>query len=73
MQNVRACPAGLPGGLEEGVALVPGEVLALPRGVVELKRGSRQVFHLGVGKARRGRAARRILAVRAAIVKQNRQ
>ena len=71
MQNVRACLTGLPGGLEEGVALVPGEVLALPCGVVELKRGPRQVFHSGAGKARQGRAGRRILADRGAIVKQN--
>ena len=56
---------------DEGVALVPGEVLALSRGVVELKRGPRQVFHFGVGKARQNRAGRRILADLGAIVKQN--
>ncbi|MCE2494558.1 MAG: hypothetical protein J4F40_18505, partial [Alphaproteobacteria bacterium] len=40
--------------LEEGVVLVPGEVRALSGGVVELKRGPRQPFRSGTGKARRG-------------------
>ena len=53
------------------VGIVVAHVASSSSRIVELKRDPRQVFHSGAGKARRGRAGRRILADRGAIVKQN--